>query len=194
MQTIDLYLFTQFGKVKDLFNGQNDKKGLVEFITNVLINTNSRMLPDVSDIWVLVSNHDFPFTEQQLLLFDATRKNYVLGYIWLSDFTIEHADHIPYHFINFIDTRIPGLNIAKYMINTYETQCLQNCQGSCSELRYLFPFEVKFSAVNYWKKYFIEVYHVKNKTDLKLMMLEFNLNLNLLWWDDLFHIFDNNPV
>ena len=132
MTEINLEDFTEFSKIKDIWNGQHDSNALHEFLNNVVMNMDpdcfngyGKMLPDFSDIYVLVSKKDFPFekltSNQKISIdFSEAKKNYILGYIWLCHWTLENEGCIPCHFINFIDSRISGLNISKYMIEKYE--------------------------------------------------------------------------
>ena len=179
MTEINLEDFTEFSKIKDIWSDCfHDKNGLHEFLNNVVMNMDKdcnngygKMLPDFSDICVLVSKKDFPFeklTSNQKISIDlsAAKQNYILGYIWLCPWTLENEGCIPYHFIHFIDSRISGLNISKYMIEKYE---------ETEEENYLFPFEIMSGSEYYWKKYFMEVYKIKNKTELSQMISEYEL-------------------
>jgi len=95
MTEINLEDFTDFLKIKDIQKGCNyDKKALREFLNNVVMNMDEdcnngygNMLPDFSDIYVLVSKKDFPFeklTLNQKISIDLSvaKQNYILGYIW----------------------------------------------------------------------------------------------------------------
>jgi hypothetical protein len=191
MTEINLEDFTDFLKIKDIQKGCNyDKKALREFLNNVVMNMDEdcnngygNMLPDFSDIYVLVSKKDFPFeklTLNQKISIDLSvaKQNYILGYIWLCDWTLHNEGCIPYHFIHFIDSRISGLNITKYMIEKYE-----------EEEKYLFPFEVMSGAAYYWKKYFMEVYEIKNKTELSQMITEYKFKESDIRWEELMTAF-----
>ena len=194
MTEINLEDFTEFSKIKDIWNDNyHDKNALHEFLNNVVMNMDKdcnngygKMLPDFSDIYVLVSKNDFPFeklTVNQKISIDLSvaNQNYVLGYIWLCHWTLENDGCIPYHFINFIDSRISGLNISKYMIEKYE---------ETEEEKYLFPFEVMSGAEYYWKKYFMEVYKIKNKTELSQMISEYKFKENDIRWEELMTAFE----
>ena len=182
MAQINLEEFTGFGKIKDIFNGLYNKDGLEEFMKNIVMskkydNGNNKMLADLSDIYVLIAKNDFPIEKV-----NATKdkknitktKNYVLGYIWLCHWVLEREMHkdFPYHFINFIDSRIPGLNIAEYMIEQFEQSETE---------RLLLPYQVIIGAVNYWKKYFQKKFGIKNKFDLEKMISDFNLENEVNW-------------
>ena len=58
------------------------------------------------------------------------------------------------------------------------------------EERYLFPFEVMTGAEYYWKKYFIEVYKIKNKTELSQMIFEYQFKKSDIRWDELMSAFE----
>ena len=190
---MNLNEFTEFAKVKDIWNDcLHDKHGLHEFLNNVVMNMEcnngyGKMLPDLSDIYVLVSIKDFPFdkltfTQKHSIDLSVAKKNFVLGYIWICPFVLKNEGCIPCHFINFIDSRISGLNISKYMINKYEEEF--------EEERYLFPFEIMSGAEKYWKKYFIEVYKIKNKKDLLQMINDYKLKKNDIRWEELISVFE----
>lgn len=187
---------TEFGKIKDVFYGSvHDRNGLMEFVKNVVMNMNMThahnnngygiMLPDLSDIYVLVSKVGFPFetlssVHTTTVDLTAAKKSFVLGYIWLSPLKKEVVGHTPCHFINFIDSRISGLNIAKYMVEAYETD---------SDERFLFPYEVDYGAKHYWAQYFTDVYCIKDKLDLVQMLDDCGMSLVDVKWDQLFTTF-----
>ena len=72
MTEINLEDFTEFSKIKNIWSDCfHDKNGLHEFLNNVVMNMDKdcnngygKMLPDFSDIYVLVSKKDFPFEEK----------------------------------------------------------------------------------------------------------------------------------
>lgn len=158
---MDLNNYTEFGKVSDIWkDGLHDLKGLNEFIKNVINvnNNNSRMLPDISNIYVLVSKPNFPFNDlnmeqKQSINFpyneygialrkqlysidlDIGHTNYVLGYVWMYPFACQCN-----RLIKYIDSRISGLNIAEYMINKHN--------------EYILPAYVDNMSIGYWIKYF----------------------------------------
>jgi phosphoenolpyruvate synthase/pyruvate phosphate dikinase len=194
MTEINLEDFTEFSKIKDIWSDCfHDKNGLHEFLNNVVMNMDKdcnngygKMLPDFSDIYVLVSKKDFPFeklTLNQEISIDLSvaKKNFILGYIWLCPWVLKNEGCIPYHFINFIDSRISGLNISKYMIEKYE---------EIEEENHLFPFEIISGAKYYWKKYFMEVYKIKNKIELSKMISEYEFKKGDIRWDELMSAFE----
>ena len=167
---INLHNVTEFGKVSDIWSSVfQDRKGLSEFVKNVVMNmdmcdgdnTNGYgiMLSDLSNIMVLVSNSNFPFdkldkSQKRRIDIDSmeSKKYIVLGYIWIHPYrcTNENTDSIPCHLIQYIDSRISGLNIAKYMIAKYEEDGEYNATDG--EAGFLLPFEVGMGAEKYWKK------------------------------------------
>jgi len=194
---IDIEKHTEFGKVRDIWNDQyHDKKGLCEFVRSVVMNEDMLdeknknghgiMLQDLSNIRVLVSKTDFPFTEliqrqKCSIPFTQANSHFILGYIWLCPWKIEKKAHLSYYFIQYIDTRIAGLNIAEYMIHAFE--------GGGRD-RLLFPYEVEFGARIYWKRYFHRIYQVTNKKQLKQMIKEYGLGEYSVKWDNLFDVLD----
>ena len=195
MTDINLGEFTEFAKVKDIWNDiLHDKNGLNEFLNRVVMNMDKLddnnngygiMLPNLSDIYVLVSIQDFPFeklnsTHKISIDLSAATKNFVLGYIWICPWKLENEGYIPYHFIQYIDSRISGLNIAKYMIHEYEGEC---------EERLLFPYEVENGAAKYWKQYFREVYNIKKKNELIQMRIDYGFKSGDIKWDELVSLF-----
>ncbi len=195
MTEINLEECTEFGKILDIWSDNtHDKAGLNEFVNNVVMNNNygnghSKMLQDLSNIWVLVSKKNFPFENltitqkinQEIPIELSEKKNLVLGYIWLCPWVLKNEGCIPYHFINFIDSRISGLNISKYMIERYE---------EVEEDRNLLPFEVMSGAEKYWKKYFMDVYGINNKNELRQMITDFQFKPGDIRWEDLFRSFE----
>ena len=63
---------TEFSKIKDIWNDSfHDRNALNEFLNNVVMNVdygngNGKMLPDFSDIYVLVSKKDSPIEKLAL--------------------------------------------------------------------------------------------------------------------------------
>lgn len=198
---INLHNVTEFGKVSDIWSSVfQDRKGLSEFVKNVVMNmdmcdgdnTNGYgiMLSDLSNIMVLVSNSNFPFdkldkSQKRRIDIDSmeSKKYIVLGYIWIHPYrcTNENTDSIPCHLIQYIDSRISGLNIAKYMIDQYENNSVN---GGIS----LLPYEIGFGADKYWKKYFEEEYHIKTVKKLNKLINDCNLTKVGIKWQSLFEL------
>lgn len=192
MTEINLDQFTEFSKIKNIWNDCfHDRNSLFEFLHNVVINKNDddcvnghgNMLAEFSDIYVLVSKKDFPFeklTSIHKISIDLSKskKNFILGYITV----YKTNDNSQLHFINFINTRISKLNIAKYMIKKYE---------EIEKNIFLFPYEIIFGSHFYWKKYFIEKYNIKNKKDLLHCISNHGLDNYNIQWSFLLDAFDN---
>tara|TARA_B110000285_G_C15119951_1_gene616483 strand:- start:1093 stop:1698 length:606 start_codon:yes stop_codon:yes gene_type:complete len=198
MTTIDLSEHTRFGKIKDIYYGSSsDRTGLNEFVTNVVMNmdmTNDNnkngygiMLPDLSDIYVLISKPEFPFStltssHKKSIDLSAAKTNFVLGYVWICPWTLDIEGRTTNHFIQYIDSRISGLNIAKYMIDSYEWDTYRNPS-------FLLPYEVATESKNYWKKHFMNVYNVKNKKDLIKMITDYGFKESDIKWENLIETF-----
>lgn len=178
--------YTEFDTVKNIWQDPlYDREGLHEFLHNIVMNMNmfdennkngfGIMLPHLSDIYVLVSKNDFPFQSLKehneiSIHINPLHKNYVLGYIWISTKNNNN------HFINFIDSRISGLNIASFMIKQYESiyYCL------------LLPHEIMLGAAIYWQKYFKNTYNICCKEDLHRFISENYLDACNIKWNLLF--------
>jgi len=187
-----------FGKVSDIWSvGFRSKNGLVEFIKNVVMNMDmcdgenkngyGVMLQDVSNLHVLVSNQDFPFeslSESQnknINLTASEDKCFVLGYIWTSpNIKRGNAGEADFHFIEYIDSRISGLDIAKYMIDMYG-----DCNKAC-----LLPYNIAYGADKYWKKYFEDEHDIETKAELKQLIVDCELNSSDIKWNSLFDILE----
>ena len=193
MTDINLNICTEFGTVEQIYNCWHDKEGLFEFVKNVVMNMNKFdehnkngygiMLKDLSNIYVLVSNKFFPFnnlkpSQKNSIDLSSAKQNFVLGYIWLFPFKIINEDGSHYHLISYIDSRISGLNIVKYMIHEFEFEF--------GEKRNLLPYEIASSSAKYWKKYFMEKSDIKTKQDLQNMIKELKLKHEDIKWNELF--------
>jgi len=198
MTDINLNICTEFGTVEQIYTCWHDKDGLFEFVKNVVMNMNKFdennnngygiMLKDLSNIYVLVSNQFFPFdnlnlSQQNSIDLSSAKKSFVLGYIWLSPLKIKNDNEYgpDHNFISYIDSRISGLNIAKYMINEYELEF--------GEERNLFPYEIASSSAKFWKKYFMEIYDIKTKQNLQNMIKELKFKHEDIKWDELFLVY-----
>lgn len=161
----------QFDKIENIL-WRDDGSTLIEFLENVIFRY-PVMIPDISNIYALVAKKGFPtdnFNQEQREIFEKNEK-YVLGYIWLS----KHSLNKNFSFINYIDTRIKGLNLAKYMIEQYEL---------LEKEKMLLPLEITKEASGYWNKYFDHVYGVKTKSDLDAIIVDLDLDgehCNINW-------------
>lgn len=184
--------FTEFGKIQDIYKNVQDKSGLIEFVNNVVMNMDiydknnnngyGIMLKDLSNIYVLITKPNFPFNklnskQSNRIDLKGTKNGVVLGYIWLCPWKVTGENNISCHFINFIDSRISGMNITRYMIQQYEEKSFRKC---C-----LLPYEIMFSAKEYWKKYFIRFLNITNKTVLSKMIDVNHITPNDIKWDNL---------
>jgi hypothetical protein len=176
---------TFFKKFKDVYwNGE----GSIEFLNNIVLKHPNKcvMLPDLSDIYVLVALQDFPselLNDEQKNSWYDNNYRIVIGYIWINEKNSEYKNHIegepmPKHYIDFIDTRIKGLKLAEYMMYQYE--CIHNC--------YIFPKEIIDTASYYWKKYFKKQYALHTIEDYDIFIKDFDLNDNFIKWNNIYFI------
>ncbi len=153
---------------------------IIEFITNtILTHPNAGSLfRKLSKIFVLIamkysecylkknekSWKDVMSLEQYGKL--NTNNSYIIGYILIDDD----------NFIDFIDTRIRGHNIAKYMMSRYYEKFSIILQ----------PKEIIKSAVKYWLK-IIDVISIE---ELEEYIADHEINKNMINWNELYTILE----
>jgi len=86
---------------------------------------------------------DFMNEEKYKIL--KSNQQYVIGYMLVDD-TCYEDEH---HYIDFINTRLRGHNIADLMIRKYVDDVMDN---SNVYTNYLYPLEIVYSAMGYWRK------------------------------------------
>ncbi len=91
------------------------------------------------------------------------------------------------HFIYFIDSRLGGLNVAKYMMNNYANVYSED-SGEYRDIT-LLPGEILETAALYWKKYFEKEYEVDSLGALKRIMEIHNVDDDA--WKHLIKLYDN---
>jgi len=112
------------------------------------------VIAGIIDLYVLVADmnqekdcnekwKDFMNEKQYKLL--ETNQQYVIGYMLVDD-THGEDEH---HYIDFINTRLKGHNIADLMIRKYVNEIMDNSNVFTN---YLYPREILYSARGYWKK------------------------------------------
>jgi hypothetical protein len=182
----DLNYSTYFGKFKDInWIGE----GSIEFVNNVVLKHPNKciMLQNLSNIYVLVALQDFPselLNHKQKKKWEDNNYRIVIGYIWIDEKHSEYKNinnddgNISKHYIDFIDTRIRGLNLASYMMKQYEN--IHNC---C-----IFPKEIITTAKNYWKKYFKKEYDLYTTEDYHRVVRDLNLYDNFIKWEELYYL------
>ena len=140
-------------------------------------------LPKLSNIHVLVANKCF---EQYLRegekswkdimgeKYEFLEKNdkYILGWMYINPEKEKNN-----HYIDFIDSRIKGYNIAKIMINKYEEE--KGVQ--------LFPEEIIDSSAKYWLK-MIRGDGLIYKSDIDTFIEENSINKGRINWESLYEI------
>lgn len=147
-----------------------------EFIDSYIYNSKqcSYLLRNLSNVYVLIANIDseeltkeneckwdsFLDSDQMDLL--KTNGKYIIGYIGIGEKSYD------YHLIEFINTRVKGFNIAKYMIARYERE----------HHVLLLPEQIIESTVEYWKNHF-DIQNVEEITDI-IESVNHSLNWNQL--------------
>jgi len=179
----DLDRITVFAKVSDIWNDTiSDRNGLFEFVKNVVMKEGGgRMLSDLSNMYVLVCTNDFPattFTNKHSVDLSMVTTTIIIGYLWVCPIEINDVCDI-YHFIKYVDSRIAGLNIAKYMIEKYERR----------HHAYLIPLEIVRGSERYWKRYFIANFYIHSIREFMKWIDENEFHRNGILWDALITIF-----
>lgn len=120
-----------FGRIQDVY-GSHNRRGLIDFVKNVALaesgNGWGRMLPDLSDVYVWI---------------ESGSSGKVLGFMEISKREAPKG----YSFIEYIDTLVPGQNIASKMMTEY---CLMT--DKCP-----IPYEILWSSRLYWKRYLEDI-------------------------------------
>lgn len=147
----------------------NHSSAIREFLENTVLKhvNSSWLIRRFSDIYVLIASKssddlskedeknwvDILSSEQAELI----NKNhyFVLGFILIND-TYSNNN---VHFIDLIDSRVKGYNIAKLMLEKYEREY---CKSECS----LLPLEIIENSKYYWYKYFKHDMMLDNSKDL----------------------------
>jgi len=138
-----------------MFKYGSDKPVIKDFIDHLLPQPNGvTLITQLSEMYVLVADmekeylsnkkwKDFMNEEQYKLL--ETNQQYVIGYMLVID---THGKD-KHHYIDFINTRLKGHNIADLMIRKYVNEIMDNSNVFTN---YLYPREILYSARGYWKK------------------------------------------
>lgn len=197
---------TVFGKIVDVYKNFS-QAGLVEFLKKVVMNMDmcdeknrsgyGIMLKDFSNIYVLVSKRNFPFhklTKKNKMYINLrkAKRNFVLGYIWLCPWEKTNYCNVS-HYINFIDTRITGLNIAEHMIHLYETRYEDDKrikENNNEWLCNLLPYEISNNSAKYWKGYFANNLCVKNLDDMIELIKLHDIKKDDIKWEELYSLYD----
>lgn len=178
-----------FLKIKDCRYGGDE--WIKEFLNECIYKhpNSSLLLRNMSDIYVLLAlkgsdnyvNEDKGEKKWIEIMnndqYELLTKNgyYVLGYILIGD--IDNANDV--HYIDIIDTRLRGHNLAEYMIDQY-----------MKNISFVVPQKIIQSSAKYWKQIFNNVYFVQTRKDMNEFIEDNNINENLIDWKYLFVILD----
>lgn len=181
---------TLFGKVESI--GWTDASIKEFIIDEIFPHPNcSVLLPKLSNLYVLVaimtneySKWENIMNEKQYGLF-RNNLRYVLGYMYITNTNDE-----PIHYIEFIDTRLRGYNLARYMIDQYEKYYVDNSDEKLLG-GIVIPREIVRGSVGYWKNYFSLWFYVCTYDELSEFINEFNIDRKMIKWDEMMGILVN---
>jgi hypothetical protein len=98
---------------------------------------------------------------------------YILGFIWIDE---KKSKNNKVHYIEFIDTRVKGYNLAKLMIDKYE----KNYKYINEDISCL-PYEIIESSAKYWKEYFD--YIINSKEDYEKFIIDMKIDEDEIKWE-----------
>lgn len=183
-----------FGKISDFSSFGSDF--LEEFLNRYINNhvNKSCLLFRLSNIYVLIGMKSsdkivkkdekkwIEIMEEDEYKYLNKNKYYVLGYILIRGKSKGNSNN---HYIDMIDTRLRGHNIAKHMISEYEKYILNNES-------ILLPYEIIPSSADYWKKYF-SVFCIECTEDLDDFIKENDIGCDNIDWGFLRVILPKTP-
>jgi len=150
------------------------------------------VINSLPDVYVLVADmnqekdcnkkwKDFMGENQYKIL--ERNQQYVIGYMLVDD-THGKDEH---HYIDYINTRLRGHNIADLMIRKYVNEIMDNSNVFTN---YLYPKEILYSARGYWKKQLKFIFDIvigddsdeisARDTDNKILKL-CNIKMPIVW-------------
>lgn len=185
-----------FGRMDDI--GDMFKKEVhEEFVMNVLMKHKTNLFPEYSYLYILVahSNRHSPSsdsllpsekrwsdilnTQQNQLL--TKNSAFIIGYMLM---TPEHPLDI--HFIEYIDSRVPGYNIADCMIKKFENEVVEFAENSfgCKQVRCkcVIPKDILSSSAEYWKKYLDRRLGIHSNEELDGMKKTLDIGDLVTWY------------
>jgi hypothetical protein len=130
--------FEEFMEYKGVISKRVSKSLLNEIRRTYVLVADMNQEKDCNEKW-----KDFMGEKQYKLL--ESNQQYVIGYMLVDD---THGED-KHHYIDDIDTRLRGHNIADLMIRKYVNEIMDNSNVFTN---YLYPKEILYSARGYWKK------------------------------------------
>ena len=175
---------TTFGTIKDLWKNGTHRShfGITEFIDSEIYSKNMDLLPDLSNIFVLVTNDGFPLndiSEKNCERIRYTDTSYILGYIQLKSDIILSDINNSFYFIRNMYSRISNYHITQYMVHSFERSLNFNCT--------LLPYEITLSTNEYWKECFRIEFGVETIDELYKMIIDAGI-LEQVNWDGLWSV------
>jgi hypothetical protein len=169
-----------------MFKFTSDKPVIKDFIDYIYLQPNCvTLITQLSELYVLVAEwggnkewKDFMNKEQYKIL--KTNQQYVIGYMLVND-THGKDEH---HYIDFINTRLKGHNIADLMIRKYVSEIMDD--GDIL-FNYLYPQEIIYSAAGYWRKKLDWIFAFDDYSSPDIIdKIKISLNIKMeLKWDNL---------
>ena len=162
---------TIYDKIKNIYwNGDS----LYEFVNNYILRHPNKniLLQYLSEIYVLVIIDNTILNDEQKNIFKLNNNKFIIGFMLLDEnIYYYNNDDFRFRFIDFIDTRINRLNIARFMM-------IKHSMIECEVL----PQEIIDTSKYYWKKYFEDIHGVLIKSNLYELIRFYNL-YNKVKWD-----------
>ena len=170
--------YTTFGTIKDLWeNGTHRSQfGLTEFIDSEVYSNKTELISDLSNIFVLVTNDDFPIVNLPKKYYERiqyTNNSYILGYIQLKSNIVFSKINNSFYFIQNMRGRLPNMHITQYMVHSFERLLNFNCT--------LLPYEITLYTGEYWKECFRIEFGVKTMDELYKMITDAGILEQVDW-------------
>lgn len=174
-----LFQYASFMKVSDMPDCCGSSC-LEEFVQNEIIKKEgSYLLSQLSNMYILLGDkgsekylksHETKWEELlDPVLLDNITKNgsVILGYLVVCDTTTDVNGN---HYIEYICSRLPGYQLARFMINRYEQKYMPK-RGNYNDSTYLLPRVISNDTVGYWERY-LGIYDINTANDIVEFMQE----------------------
>ena len=187
---IDDAIFGRMDDIGDMFK----KEVHEEFILNVLMNHKTNLFSEYSYMYILVAHSSCKsnniMTPREKTWEDILNKPqkeflkrhnaFIIGYMLM---TTEHPTDV--HFIEYIDTRVPGYNITDCIIKKFENEVVELAQNSvgCKQVKPIcvIPKDILSTSSGYWKKYLKHRLGIQTIEDLDNMKKTLQI-IDLVSW------------
>jgi len=178
--------YTTFGTIGELWKNKENLSyyGITEFIDNEIYAKKMELLPDLSNIYVLVTNNDFPLQNISTKHCEGmryTNMSYILGYIQihLETKTSKTDSTNEFYFIQKMHSRLPTYHITQYMTHSFERAHNFRCT--------LLPREITIHTRDYWQECFQNEFDIESMDELYKIVTNSGL-LDIIQWSGLWTI------